>query len=260
MKKSLCYIAASFAAVGALVFTMSSCGESGSSTKVSKDGMFGEVPAIVADFGDQSIGLIEKVAKSNDEKEMENLLTNKKEEIEKTANDALVAAIEKLKDKEFPIEVSSETPIQITSPLKIDTEKSELENVWFTATAKNTGKLSLGYGNYLNNQDIRAILVDKEGAPICAILGGDNIYKTRKADGNTVNEGTEADIRIKIKFTPANALLLSKAEKFVIVTIANDMWKPARDTTRSEEKAYTQRVTDAAKLMMEKMKELKEKK
>ena len=110
MKKSLYYIAASFAAVGALVFTMSSCGESGSSKKVSTDGIFGDIPAIVADFGDQSIGLIEKVAKSNDEKEMENLLTNKKEEIEKTANDALAAAIEKLKDKEFPIEVSSETP------------------------------------------------------------------------------------------------------------------------------------------------------
>lgn len=257
MKKNL-FSSAIMAAIVLSGAVLISCSGSGSSSDVATDGMFGEMPALMADLGDQSVDLYKKLINSSSKEEMESLMTNKKEELEKTANEAINAAVEKMKDKEFPVEVSSNVPIKLTSPIKIDAENTKEETICFKATAENLETVNWGYGDHYNIESTMVVLVDKDGVPVGKV-SEEKYRATEEVDGNEYKPGTKAEFRFKIKFTPWNALLLSKSEKFLIINSDADseIKKQARDTIRSAEREYNNKMGELLKQLMEKAKEYK---
>lgn len=220
-----------------------------SGSKLPTDGIFGDLPAIINDFGEQSIGLFEAVINTEDEKEMMELLGSKREAIDSTTKAALKVAFEKLGDKEFPTDVSAEVPLKVITPFKIVPEKSKDEGLFFSAEVENTGKIGVGKDMFRISH-IYVMFIDKDGQPLCTLK--DHSYIAE--DALKISEiGSRAHITTKVKFTPWNAEWLSHAAKFLIVDYKSDFFKQANDTTKAAEWAYQKKTLELATELMKKV-------
>ena len=241
----------------ALGLELTSCknGSSNSSSNLSSDGMFGEVPVVASNVGEQMDDLFESLDKSENSEEILKILLKTKG-MDSTANAAINAATEKLKDKEFPTEVASEVPLKVISPFKINFEKTKNQQLYIQAIVENTGKFGTSSGMFKLDH-LRVMLIDKDGQPLFTLK--DHYYNTLEKEIIKLTDiGSKAEFASKLDVEPWNAEWLSKADKFLIVNSESDIFKQANDTTKSAERAYQNKMMDHAGMLFKKMQKMKE--
>ena len=257
MKRFISYLPAVMVVMCALGLELTSCkdGSSNSSSNLSSDGIFGEVPVVASNVGEQMDDLFKSLDKSENNEEILKILLKTKG-LDSTANAAINAATEKLKDKEFPTEVASEVPLKIISPFKINFEKTKNQQLYIQAIVENTGKFGTGSGMFKLDH-LRVMLIDKDGQPLFTLK--DHYYITLEKEIIKLTDiGSKAEFTSKLDVEPWNAEWLSKADKFLIVNSESDIFKQANDTTKSAERAYKNKMMDHAGMLFKKMQKMKE--
>lgn len=245
MKKDNIFVILFTVIVCAMAFGLSSCNGS-HGTNLPTDGIFGELPS-AADYEKQLVDALESaVTSSGNGNEINRIWESKSKEIDSLINAGVMAEAQKLKDKDFPTEITQEIPWKIVVPFRLNLEKSENNTLYFIAEVENTDKNDVsGFG---------VILVDKNGAPLFAIKH--DKYYDSEGYANSADMGAKGKFEARIDVTPWNAKLLSKADKFLITRswYPNDkLYEEAKDSTSSAEKAYKKKLDDIMMRKLEKV-------
>ena len=255
MKKS---ILSMMLVAGAMVL-VTGCGGSGSNSKVADDGVFGNLPQVIAEQGDKAVALLDELSKVKSVEEAK-AVSEKVQAAEGEAKKALEEAWATLADKEIPADVNPDIPFKVTQAFKLDTEKSKEDKLEFVAYVENTAETYRGFtrngpddSSKFNTKNVKVLLVDGDGQPVCtpyragydhAVAEGEDLYAV----------GSKGKVTVKLKLEPWMAEFMGKTKKFLIVSDESEEYKTTRKATDDADMAYTDKVRELAKQAVEAVK------
>lgn len=201
--------------------------------EASNDGLFGEMPAIAIDYGNQAIAVLESAKDLTTIEDLKNF-TNKIKELDSTANATVDAALRKLEGKEIPVVFDDNLPVKASKPFIFDMEQSKNEKVVFIGEIENTEEINQLESKF-NQHYLSAVYLDKDGNPLC--VGGRTTFKPGDYS-KRFEKGAKGELKVSLKIEPWNAELLSKAQKVKFASVKDDNFKVVLDSTSNVEKRY----------------------
>ena len=226
------------AAFTGLVFN--SCG-GGGATDASGNGILGDVTKVAAEYGAQGMELFETLLAAENVEQVKDFPTKIKH-IDSLSNAAIDKALAELKDKELPTEVAANVPLKVVTPFKLDVDKSDHDKLQLVAEVESTQDTWSG-----DNKDgfrfshLRVIFAD-DSKGICTVKKEKYSTEVDRKDAHLA--GTKGQVTVNLEITPWNATLLDKAQKIVITTVEDDIYKEVRDSTRSVERAFDKKMVE----------------
>lgn len=201
---------------------------------VSTNGIFGEMPAVAEDFGNQGVALLESAKTLNTLDEIKEF-AHKAKALDSTANAAIDAALRKLEGLELPTVIDETCPVKITKPFMIDMEQSKEQKVVFVGEVENTEDINKSEKSK-NPLYLEAALLDKDDNAICTSYR--TKYDTSASNDEKYNKGVKGNITITVEIDIWNAKLMAQVKKAKLTYVHSDAYKALTDTCRKMKKQF----------------------
>ena len=227
------------AAFTGLVFN--SC-SGGGATDASGDGVLGEVTKVAAEYGAQAMEMIEGLIAAENVEQVKDFPTKFKQ-LDSLRIADLGKALLQLKDKELPTEVAAGVPLKVVTPFKLNADESKEDKLKLVAQVESTEDTwnSDNRDGYRFSH-LRVMFVDGEGKGVCTVKK--ERYSTDADRDVSHQAGTKGEVAVNLEVTAWNAPLLDKAQKIVITSVEDDIYKEVRDSTRSVERAFDKKMIE----------------
>ena len=223
-----------------LVFN--SCSSGGGATDAGGDGVLGEVTKVAAEYGAQGMELIDGLLAAEKAEQVKDFPAKMKR-LDSLSNAALDKALLQLKDKELPTEVAAGVPLKVVTPFKLKADESKEDKLKLVAQVESTEDTwnSDNRDGYRFSH-LRVMFVDADGNGVCTVK---KERYTTDADSKVSHQaGTKGEVTVNVDVTVWNAPLLDKAQKIVITSVEDDIYKEVRDSTRTIERAFDKKMIE----------------